>query len=45
MKSKTKWNKKSGLGWQLKKYYRWAKVYLRNVKNTERELGGELRPC
>ncbi len=30
---------------QLRKYYRWMRLYLIRVRQTEEELGSELQPC
>lgn len=36
---------KRSFGYQLKKYCRWLRVYMRRVKALEHELGGELHAC
>lgn len=28
-----------------KAFYRWMKMYILRVKQTEREIGSEIRPC
>jgi len=30
---------------EVKKYYRWLRLYLKRVRDIEREIGGELQAC
>ena len=31
--------------WQIRKYHRWLRIYLKRVRATEVEIGGELQAC
>jgi hypothetical protein len=31
--------------WSMRKYYRWLRLYMKKVRMTEREIGGELQAC
>jgi len=43
--SKKKVPVRKTLAWGLKKYGRWFRLYMRQVRLTEKELGGRLYTC
>ncbi len=31
--------------WNIRKYQRWLRIYMKRVRLTEAEIGGELQAC
>jgi len=45
MKTQKRTRVNKTLGWGMKKYGRWFRLYMRRVLMTQREIGGELHAC